>query len=92
MFVPATISEYLGARLNFAEVIDLGGACAAGMVWRAAAAIELGVADVVVCALPSMPAPQPPASPAVAADQVVAVKSAPPPHVHGKGRGRAHKH
>ncbi len=60
MFVPSTISEYLGAKVNFAEVVDLGGATAAGMVWRAAAAIELGVADVVVCALPSMPGPPPP--------------------------------
>ncbi|HXH23286.1 MAG TPA: thiolase family protein [Dehalococcoidia bacterium] len=60
MFVPATISEYLGTKVNFAEVVDLGGATAAGMVWRAAAAIELGVCDVVVCALPSMPGPQPP--------------------------------
>ena len=37
MFVPATISEYLGAKVNFAEVVDLGGATAVGMVWRAAA-------------------------------------------------------
>ena len=63
MFVPATISEYLGTKVNFAEVVDLGGATAAGMVWRAAAAIELGVADVVVCALPSMPGPTPPMTP-----------------------------
>jgi acetyl-CoA acetyltransferase len=62
MFVPATISEYLGAKVNFAEVVDLGGATAVGMVWRAAAAIELGVADVVVCALPAMPGPRPPST------------------------------
>jgi acetyl-CoA acetyltransferase len=60
MFVPSTIAEYLGTKVNLAEVVDLGGATAAGMVWRAAAAIELGVADVVICALPSMPAPPPP--------------------------------
>lgn len=60
MFVPATVAEYLGAKVNLAEVVDLGGATAAGMVWRAAAAIELGMADVVVCALPSSPVPQRP--------------------------------
>ncbi|MEE9279709.1 MAG: thiolase family protein [Myxococcota bacterium] len=60
MFAPATIAEYLGIAVNFAERVDLGGACAVGMVWRAAAAIELGAADVVVCALPSSPSPTPP--------------------------------
>src|SRR5262245_33924156 len=40
MFVPATVIEYLGIRTNFAETIDIGGANGAGMVWRAAAAIE----------------------------------------------------
>lgn len=52
-FVPSTVAEYLGIRANFAELIDLGGAGAAGMVWRAAAAIELGICDVVLCALPA---------------------------------------
>ena len=43
LFVPATIAEYCGWSLNFAERLDLGGASArSGMVWRAAAAIELG--------------------------------------------------
>lgn len=53
IFVPSTVAEYLGVDANFAEMIDLGGAGAAGMVWRAAAAIELGLCDVVVCALPA---------------------------------------
>lgn len=61
MFAPATVSEYLGMRVNFAEHADLGGATSAGMIWRAAAAIELGIADVVVCAAPSSAVPQPPA-------------------------------
>jgi acetyl-CoA acetyltransferase len=52
-FIPSTVAEYLGVRANFAELIDLGGAGAAGMVWRAAAAIELGICDVVLCALPA---------------------------------------
>ena len=53
LFVPSTIAEYLGVNANFAEILDLGGASAAGMVWRAAAAIELGLCDVVLCALPA---------------------------------------
>lgn len=53
IFVPSTVAEYLGIDANFAELVDLGGASAAGMVWRAAAAIELGLCDVVVCTLPS---------------------------------------
>jgi acetyl-CoA acetyltransferase len=60
MFTPATIVEYLGRPVNFAERIDLGGATAVGMIWRAAAAIELGICDVVVCALPSLPVPSNP--------------------------------
>lgn len=60
MFAPATVIEYLGVRANFAERMDLGGATAAGMVWRAAAAIELGLADVVVCATPARQLPEPP--------------------------------
>lgn len=57
IFAPATISEYLGLPVNFAEYVDLGGASASAMVWRAAAAIELGLCDVVVCALPASPGP-----------------------------------
>lgn len=64
MFTPATIVEYLGQPVNFAERIDLGGATAVGMVWRAAAAIELGICDVVVCALPALPVPSNPHPPA----------------------------
>jgi acetyl-CoA C-acetyltransferase len=57
MFVPSTVAEYLGWHVNFAERVDLGGATPIGMVWRAAAAIELGLCDVVVCAAPSRPTP-----------------------------------
>ncbi|KUI02327.1 transporter [Mycolicibacterium acapulense] len=53
IFVPSTIAEYLGVQANFAELVDLGGASAAAMVWRAAAAVELGLCDVVLCALPA---------------------------------------
>ena len=53
IFVPSTVAEYLGVRAGFAELVDLGGASAVGMVWRAAAAIELGICDVVLCAIPA---------------------------------------
>lgn len=60
MFNPATVVEYLGRPVSFAERVDLGGANAVGMVWRAAAAIELGIADVVICAAPGRPIPSKP--------------------------------
>ncbi len=56
-FVPAMAAEYLGAKLHFAEVVDLGGAGAVGMVWRAAAAIELGICQAVLCVQPARLAP-----------------------------------
>jgi acetyl-CoA acetyltransferase len=58
-FVPATIAEYCGWSLNFAERLDLGGASSVGMVWRAAAAIELGICEVVVCGATMQPRPAP---------------------------------
>jgi acetyl-CoA acetyltransferase len=58
-FVPATVAEYCGWRVNFAERVDIGGASPIGMLWRAAAAIELGLCDVVVCAAPARPRPRP---------------------------------
>src|SRR6478735_6671926 len=59
-FVPATIAEHCGWSLNFAERVDLGGASAVGAVWRAAAAIEAGMCEVVVCALVAEPIPPDP--------------------------------
>ena len=53
IFVPSTVVEYLGLKVNFAEYVDLGGASAAAMVWRAAAAIELGICEAVLCAIPA---------------------------------------
>jgi acetyl-CoA C-acetyltransferase len=58
-FIPATLAEYCGWSLNFAERLDLGGASPVGMVWRAAAAIELGACEVVVCVTAFEPRPQP---------------------------------
>ena len=55
IFVPSTIIEYLGIRANFAELVDLGGASSAAMVWRAAAAIELGLCQAVLCVVPANP-------------------------------------
>lgn len=57
MFVPAMVGEYLGVTLNYAEVVDLGGASSVAMAWRAAAAIEMGMCDTVVCAIPQRMAP-----------------------------------
>ena len=60
MFAPATLAEYLGLHVNFAECVDLGGASPVGMLWRAAAAIELGICQAVVCAAPARPIPSNP--------------------------------
>lgn len=49
--LPATVSEYLGIQPTMSNVVDLGGATGAGMVWRAAAAIEAGMCETVVCVL-----------------------------------------
>ena len=48
-FVPATVAEYLGLQPTFAELVDLGGATGAGMVWRAAAAIQAGMCTTCLC-------------------------------------------
>ncbi|MBL0089911.1 MAG: thiolase family protein [Ideonella sp.] len=60
MFVPAMVGEHLGIRLDFAEVVDLGGASGVAAVWRAAAAIELGLCSAVLCVIPSRLAPMAP--------------------------------
>lgn len=52
MFVPSTVTEYLGIEANFAEIVDLGGAGAAAAVWRAAAAVELGLCSTVLVTFP----------------------------------------
>jgi acetyl-CoA acetyltransferase len=58
--VPSTVAEYCGFRARFAEVVDLGGASGAAMVWRAAAAIELGMCDTCVCVIPAAIQPRDP--------------------------------
>jgi acetyl-CoA acetyltransferase len=59
MFGPSVAAEYLSVRANFAETVDLGGASACGMIWRAAAAIELGVCETVLLLCPMVPPPAP---------------------------------
>src|SRR5215217_5159873 len=49
MLVPSTIAEAMGLHVSYAATVDLGGATGAGMVWRAAAAIEAGQARAVLC-------------------------------------------
>jgi acetyl-CoA acetyltransferase len=61
--VPATIAEYLGLRPTMGNVVDLGGASGAGMVWRAAAAIEAGMCETVLCLLGNNRDDNPPRSP-----------------------------
>jgi acetyl-CoA C-acetyltransferase len=60
IFVPATVAEFCGWSVNFAECIDLGGASGVGMIWRAAAAIELGACETIVVALTGEPTPSSP--------------------------------
>ena len=62
-FVLATLAEYLGLSVNFAEKLDLGGASPVGMIWRAAAAIEAGMCGAVLCGVSAAPPPPPPGPP-----------------------------
>jgi acetyl-CoA acetyltransferase len=61
--VPATVAEYLGLKPRMANVVDLGGASGAGMVWRAAAAIAAGMCETVLCVLANTREAEPPRSP-----------------------------
>jgi acetyl-CoA acetyltransferase len=54
-FAPSLVAETLGLRAAFAEVVDLGGATSAGMIWRAAAAVATGMCETVLCVVGSMP-------------------------------------
>ena len=46
---PSVVAETLGLELSFMDKVELSGAAAAGMVWRAAAAIEAGICNHVLC-------------------------------------------
>ena len=73
LFAPSAVAEYLGITSNFNEIVDLGGATAAGMVWRAAAAIEAGMCEAVLCLCPAVPAPAAPGSAPVASRKKISV-------------------
>lgn len=64
---PSTVVEYMGLDVTFAEVVDLGGATGAGMVARAAMAIDAGICETVLCvtaARKEQPSPERPQRPA----------------------------
>ena len=66
MFVPATLIEYMGIESHWSETVDLGGATGAGLVMRAAAAIEAGFCETCLCIVTTV-APHPnPRAPRVA--------------------------
>jgi acetyl-CoA acetyltransferase len=48
---PSVLGEYLGVHPRYSNVVDIGGASAAGMVWRAAAAIAADQCRAVLCVL-----------------------------------------
>jgi acetyl-CoA C-acetyltransferase len=49
MLYPASACEVLGINPRMLNVVDIGGATPAGMVWRAAAAIDAGMCQAVLC-------------------------------------------
>jgi acetyl-CoA C-acetyltransferase len=49
MIYPAVAAEVLGINPRMLNVVDIGGATPAGMVWRAAAAIDAGMCNAVLC-------------------------------------------
>jgi acetyl-CoA acetyltransferase len=46
---PASAAEVLGINPRMLNVVDIGGASPAGMIWRAAAAIQGGMCSAVLC-------------------------------------------
>ncbi|MGA2411484.1 MAG: thiolase family protein [Candidatus Binataceae bacterium] len=46
---PAAAAEMLGINPRVLNIVDIGGASPAGMIWRAAAAIHAGMAEAVLC-------------------------------------------
>ena len=61
--VPATVSEYLGLQPTMSNVVDLGGASGPDMIWRAAAAIDAGMCETVLCVIGNHRNPEAPRSP-----------------------------
>jgi acetyl-CoA C-acetyltransferase len=46
---PASAAEVLGIKTRMLNQVDIGGASPAGMIWRAAAAIDAGMCNAVLC-------------------------------------------
>ncbi len=57
LFPPLALAAYLGIETRFGEVVYIGGASSAGMILRAAMAIEVGLCDTVLVLVHSTPAP-----------------------------------
>ncbi|MBL4621252.1 MAG: thiolase family protein [Immundisolibacteraceae bacterium] len=51
MLWPSAVVEYLHLKPRYFDQVELGGASSAGMVWRAAAAIEAGMCTSVLCVI-----------------------------------------
>ncbi|HZO81781.1 MAG TPA: thiolase family protein [Candidatus Binataceae bacterium] len=49
MLYPASVAEVMGINPRMLNQVDIGGASPAGMVWRAAAAIQAGMCRAVLC-------------------------------------------
>ena len=49
MIYPASAAEVFGLKTRMLNVVDIGGASPAGMIWRAAAAIDAGMCNAVLC-------------------------------------------
>ncbi len=49
MLYPASAAEVLGLSPRMLNIVDIGGATPAGMFWRAAAAIDAGMCNAVLC-------------------------------------------
>jgi acetyl-CoA acetyltransferase len=49
MLYPASAAEALGLQTKMLNIVDIGGASPAGMIWRAAAAIDAGMCSAVLC-------------------------------------------
>ncbi len=54
MIYPAAAAEVLGLTTRMLNIVDIGGASPAGMMWRAAAAIDAGICNAVLCVVADM--------------------------------------
>lgn len=50
---PSVVAEYLNIKPKYLDHVDIAGSTSAGMVWRAAAAIEAGMCNNVLCLIGS---------------------------------------